>query len=636
MLAPAGRFAGARFNGGRFGIADPWSRYKAGGRKPKVIADFRRQAYRSKNGNARSLGDFATFSRAGLATMVDSDGKLKWAPHNLTLRSDDLISWGLTGVTATADTITENFSNSLHRANNAGSLVGTLGAGFTFEFIVENVSGSRNVHVNAAAVMGARFNFNPVTGVINNQSGGTNSVIPLGGGRFLVRSIGVGTGVTGSIFIQLNQNVFAADETYAGDGASSIRIINARFYRSDLGGMVNNPDTGDSYVPTTTAAVYLPRVGHHVWNGSAWVNKGLLIESEARTNLCLWSNDLTNAVWTKTDATPTLNSVLAPDGSNTGTLVTEGTLNTAIVNQSFGIVANGIYSFSLPLRRGNTDWIRIIIFDLADSNNRVSIWVNLATGMVGSAVNGGLGSDVAGYSIPIGGGWYRVSLVGRVNNGAVTVAAAFGTATGDLATNRVSGGTYYTWHSQFEAGAIPSSLIPTTSAAVTRAAETMAIPAGNMAYSSTAMSFAWEGEVNYADRGVYADVHPIRWVGGANQYILYRIDTFGADVGRFTVASESVASGVKFAQTSGNFYTPGVGVPVSFAGRNTTSEIRGAAAGTLTTLATGLVDVPIVSGAALKLCDTDASFMGTISSFRQWDEDIGDAGITAASLPLAA
>jgi hypothetical protein len=49
--------------------------------------------------------------------------------------------------------------------------------------------------------------------------------------------------------------------------------------------MVNNPDRGDSYVPTTTSAVYLPRRGHHVYNGYEWVDEGLLHESEARTNI---------------------------------------------------------------------------------------------------------------------------------------------------------------------------------------------------------------------------------------------------------------------------------------------------------------------------------------------------------------
>jgi hypothetical protein len=48
-----------------------------------------------------------------------------------------------------------------------------------------------------------------------------------------------------------------------------------------------------------TAATNVPRVGHHVWNGTAWVNEGLLHESEARTNLVLYSGDLSNAYWIK-------------------------------------------------------------------------------------------------------------------------------------------------------------------------------------------------------------------------------------------------------------------------------------------------------------------------------------------------
>ena len=36
-----------------------------------------------------------------------------------------------------------------------------------------------------------------------------------------------------------------------------------------------------------TAATNVPRIGHHLWNGSEWVNAGYLHESEARTNLFL-------------------------------------------------------------------------------------------------------------------------------------------------------------------------------------------------------------------------------------------------------------------------------------------------------------------------------------------------------------
>jgi len=41
-----------------------------------------------------------------------------------------------------------------------------------------------------------------------------------------------------------------------------------------------------------TVGTNVPRIGHHIYNGSAWVNEGILHESEARTNLMLNSGTL--------------------------------------------------------------------------------------------------------------------------------------------------------------------------------------------------------------------------------------------------------------------------------------------------------------------------------------------------------
>ena len=57
-----------------------------------------------------------------------------------------------------------------------------------------------------------------------------------------------------------------------------------------------------------------PRRGHHVYNGSAWVNEGLLLESEARTNLVTYSDDFTQ--WTNTNSTDSVSlTEYSPDGS---------------------------------------------------------------------------------------------------------------------------------------------------------------------------------------------------------------------------------------------------------------------------------------------------------------------------------
>ena len=104
-------------------------------------------------------------------------------------------------------------------------------------------------------------------------------------------------------------------------------------YRSDLGGMVNNPSTGDSYVPTTDSAVYLPRVGHHIWNGSVWVDEGYFHESDPRTNLVTYSQDFTDASWAKQNTATLAVDAIGPDGETSAvTLVDSGAGGTGQVD----------------------------------------------------------------------------------------------------------------------------------------------------------------------------------------------------------------------------------------------------------------------------------------------------------------
>lgn len=91
-------------------------------------------------------------------------------------------------------------------------------------------------------------------------------------------------------------------------------ITKLRLYRSDLDGMTNNPSTGDSYVPTAGAAVYLARWAHHI----AAVLEGLLLEAAA-TNLFLNSTALSTQNVTTTAVPYTLSFY------GTGTVTLTGT-----------------------------------------------------------------------------------------------------------------------------------------------------------------------------------------------------------------------------------------------------------------------------------------------------------------------
>ena len=54
--------------------------------------------------------EFITFSRTSNATVTDSDGKIKWAPHNLLLASEqfDASAWTKTHITSTSPTFVAN------------------------------------------------------------------------------------------------------------------------------------------------------------------------------------------------------------------------------------------------------------------------------------------------------------------------------------------------------------------------------------------------------------------------------------------------------------------------------------------------------------------------------------------------
>jgi hypothetical protein len=84
----------------------------------------------------------------------------------------------------------------------------------------------------------------------------------------------------------------------------------------------------------------VPRTGHHIYNGSAWVNEGILYESEARTNLLLNSGTLATQSVTVSATGNTLSftgtgTVTLSGVSTAGPLVGTGTGENNRVNLTF-------------------------------------------------------------------------------------------------------------------------------------------------------------------------------------------------------------------------------------------------------------------------------------------------------------
>lgn len=137
------------------------------------------------------------------------------------------------------------------------------------------------------------------------------------------------------------------------------------------------------------------------------VNSAGLIE-KVRTNVALYSEDLTNAAWPKNRSTITANALANPvNGANTADYIVEDTATgTHEVIQIFTVSSGVSYTVSAYAKADTRTKVALVLAGtaFASGGNGQAIF-NLATGAVISAINGATAqiSDA-------GNGWYRCSI----------------------------------------------------------------------------------------------------------------------------------------------------------------------------------------------------------------------------------
>ena len=236
----------------------------------------------------------------------------------------------------------------------------------------------------------------------------------------------------------------------------------------------------------TTAAINGPRFDH-VYNGSSWVSKGLLVE-EARTNNILQSQDLTTT-WATNRGTFSSNTTVAPDGTTTADRFVENTANgvhgpvqTPVTTSSAAYTASGFF------KAGSRSVIVMRFQDYTTGLDGVGAEFNLSTGTISSpaVVIGAFTSPSATIS-NVGGGWYRCTVTGTANTAQCSFRVEACTTTGGFSAVAFGGSTYTgdgssyfdSWGYQLELGAFPTSYIPTTTAVETRSADVCQITGGD-------------------------------------------------------------------------------------------------------------------------------------------------------------
>jgi hypothetical protein len=220
------------------------------------------------------------------------------------------------------------------------------------------------------------------------------------------------------------------------------------------------------YFPTTNR-LNVPRIDYS--NGGC---PSILVEPQ-RTNLLLRSEEFENAYWGKhSGATVAANTAISPSGvqnADTINLVSGSTIS-RVEKASLSLAANTYYTISIYLKNisltsGQTFQLRLETsgfdlrgtVDLFNKTNTVGITGTTTTGYV-------LGTQSASIT-ELSDGWLRCSIT--VQSGTI----AIGTGTFYLINNVDANRSFYAWGAQLEAGAYPTSYIPTIASTVTRNAD---------------------------------------------------------------------------------------------------------------------------------------------------------------------
>jgi hypothetical protein len=408
------------------------------------------------NGN----GDM-TVTRTGTATRVNEAGLVELVPYNLLLRSQefDNAAW-----TKSASSIAPNEIVSPDGKMDADLLTAS---GASASYIYDGVTLTQDVtytlsvfiKVNSfSAGQKIRFrdfaeagtaDFDVTTFGATNLAGtfSSSSTDAVGNGWYRLSATFTPTIATGSHNISFGFTNSSTTNSFYIWGAQLVKGSSALTYQK------------------TVDRLDIPRIDY---TGGGCPS--ILLEP-LRTNIVLRSEDFYNASFIKNFSEVIPNNTTAPDGTLTAdTLSGDGTSGLHYLAQAVSATSGVAYTQSVFAKKGTNNFLQIIgttTNSIYDSHS----WANfdLENGDVGDT-----GTSATATITDFGNGWYRCTMT----------ATATATASGNgfllwLITSATSGRaetnslttSVHLWGAQLEAGAYPTSYIPTTTATVTRNAD---------------------------------------------------------------------------------------------------------------------------------------------------------------------
>jgi hypothetical protein len=317
--------------------------------------------------------------------------------------------------------------------------------------------------------------------------------------------------------------------------------------------------TAQTYLPTTDRLNF-PRLSYMY--GSC---PSVLLEPQ-RTNLALQSETFDNASWTKLNSSITANTTTSPDGTTNADSLIENTASGLHIIYQLLTTTATTYSLSCYIKPDT----RTRAFLRSDTSSGTARTLFDLTG-AGSVVS--LAHTSASITL-IGNGWYRCVITFTEGTGASGRLFAIEGAVG-INVSYVGNGlnAFYLYGAQLEAGAYPTSYIPTTSSSATRVADSFS---RNNIYTNgliTSSGGTWFVEllnnVAYTRDGIstglfidtdassYTNGINIRNGGGGSTRLVISKWVGGTGTPLFTTTTDTVKIAVKWNGTTADVFVNG-------------------------------------------------------------------------------
>lgn len=221
---------------------------------------------------------------------------------------------------------------------------------------------------------------------------------------------------------------------------------------------------------STIVTTYAADGSLNVWTssvtGAAYIVSPFGYSRSSAGNLFTYSEDLSNAAYTKaTGTTVTANLIESPDGNTTADRVAESNSVALLSHATTTVVSGEPYTMTWYFKKGNYDWLRALIGDVTNFANGAAVWFDLGTGALGSTAARGTGWTVSNKTITaLPNGWYRISIT--VPPSGTAFSAGFSSAPSDASNLRFNNGTpngfVYAWGLMLESGPSASTYVPRT------------------------------------------------------------------------------------------------------------------------------------------------------------------------------